>query len=183
MDIKSIFIVVALIGVCKGKLYDTLKVINDVKTLKLNHIDFDCTIFDDSEHLDEDMNIVIEETERQSIPFGFLKEKSENSTETDCEKVSLIVLPIKSVLQSNISCSQNQRKFIQNVCQTILIYSDHDIRMTKNIYKKIECQLVDQPFVFLLIQKNGSLFELFELQVITERMIKLMIWQNGNPTK
>ena len=180
---KTISIFLMLTGLSKGTLYDTLKVINDVKSLKLNHIDFDYTIFDVSEHLDEDLNIVIEEIERQTKPFSVLKTKSDNLTETDCEKASLIVLPIDSVLFSNISCHLNKGKFIQNECETIMMYSDQDTSLTKAIYKKIECQLVDQPFVFLLIQKNESQFELFEIQVIIERMTELMIWKKNNLPK
>ena len=168
------------IGVSEGTLYDTLKMMNNVKTLKLNHIDFDYTIFNDRGHSDEDLNIVIEEIERQTKPFGFFKAKSDNLTKRNSDKASLTVVPIDSVMSTNTtntSCIQNQGKFIQNECQTILMYSNQDITISKNIYKKLECQLVDQPYVFLLIQKNESSFELFEVQVITERMIRLMIWQ------
>ena len=180
---KTIFIFLVLTGLSKGIFYETLKLINDINILKLNHIDFDYTIFDASDHSDEDLNIVIEEIEKQTKPFGVLKTKRDNSTEKDCEKISLIVLPIDSVLSSNISCIQNQGKFIQNECETILMYSDQDISLTKKIYKKLECQLVDQPYVFLLILKNESQFELFEIQVITKRMTKLMLWEKDNLPK
>ena len=68
--------------------------------------------------------------------------------------------------------------FIEKPCHNFLVYSNIRIVLDEMVYQLLKCNLVHQPFVFVLMPNNDEdSLELIEVQIPMMKSVKLISWQ------
>ena len=90
-------------------------------------------------------------------------------------------MPLDLALSTENESCDMKGDFIEKPCYNFLVYSSVGIPYDELFYQQLKCNLVHQPFVFILMPNEDS-FELGELQIPMRRTLKLISWpENGTP--
>ena len=180
---KHIVILITIVSYSNGQLSDVIGFLPDLNAIQLNDINYSTITIGGIDVInDELMHDMVDKIEKQIMPLGYEDQIKCLNQET-CEVPILLLLPIgSSWLQQNQSCEVKGR-FIQNTCQTILIYANYAIEFDSTFYHWIKCNLVHQPVVFVLRKSNSTSFELFEVQIETRMVLNLVTWNNDDPPR
>ena len=137
--------------------------------MNLNHLDLtisDSLLFKTDKILDEEFDTVIQSIHNQS------KFVSGNQS---CETSLLHILTLESLSQAPESeCHSKLGAFIKNPCETYFAYTDS--YPLDNIFKKIECTLDYQPYIFVLVKIDHTNYQLLEVQIPPIRMVVIATW-------
>ena len=179
---KIVIILSTIFSKCSGDLSSFIGFLPDINLIQLNHINSSTITFGIDNESDEIIFTIVEQIEKHVMPIYFEDQNNILNNES-CEVPTLLVLPIDSKwLQQNKSCDVKGR-FIHNPCQTILIYSNHKIEFNPTFYRWMKCNLIHQPIIFIWRQSNKTSFELFEVQLTTERILNLITWIEDEPPR
>ena len=144
---KHIVILITIVSYSNGQLSDVIGFLPDLNAIQLNDINYSTITIGGIDVInDELMHDMVDKIEKQIMPLGYEDQIKCLNQET-CEVPTLVVLPIDSDwLQQNKSCEVKGR-FIQNTCQTILIYANYKIEFDSTFYHWIKCNLIHQAVV------------------------------------
>ena len=121
---------------------------------------------DSSEEPDETLATFIQEIEKISKPIGF-------QTRENCVSPVLRIIPIPSLENPNNTNCNIKGQFIKDACLRFLMFAFKDLLLDDLFISKIRCYFPFQPFIHI-IKKNQALnFDLFEVQVFSNKYIHL----------
>ena len=99
----------------------------------------------------------------------------------NCTIPALKVIPINSIITLNNTECQIKGQFIRDTCQSYLIYASENILLDKYFISKLRCNLIFQPIVHILMKTQNLVYDLYEIQVVSNRYIHLASWDiKGN---
>ena len=137
--------------------------------LDLTHLDLtisDSLLYETDHILDEEFDTVIQIIQNQSKFF---------SGNESCKTPTLNILPMDSLIQSSIDdCTTTPGTFIKNPCVTYFAYSNNYPQ--NDIYEKVNCRLVHQPYIFVFVERSEFEYELLEVQIPSRRMLVIATW-------
>ena len=142
-----------------------------LQLLNLNHLDLitsDSFLYYTDNILDEEFDTIIQIFQNQSKFF---------SGKQSCNSSSLYILPMESLELDHASednCTSTPGKFIKNQCVTYFAFTD--AYPIDNVFKKVECTLDHQPYIFVLVETKDTNYELLELQIPSKRMLVIATW-------
>ena len=179
---KIVTILFTIFSKCSGDLSSLIGFLPDINLIQLHQINSSTISFSMNNESDEIIYTFVEQIEKHVKPIYFEDRNNILNSEL-CEVPTLIVLPIDSQwLQQNGSCDVKGR-FIYNPCQTMLIFANYKVEFDPNLYHWMKCNLVHQPIVFVWMRSNKTSYELFEVQLTTERIVKLITWIEDEPPR
>ena len=95
----------------------------------------------------------------------------------NCTIPALKVIPMNSIITLNNTECQIKGQFIRDTCQSYLIYSSENILvLDKNFISKLRCNLIFQPIVHILMKTRHLTYDLFEIQVFSNKYVHLASW-------
>ena len=118
---------------------------------------------------DETLATFIEDLEKFKIPISFQKQDK-------CIRPVLKVVPIDSFLALNNTECKLKGHFIKNTCQSYLIYAFQNISLDGHFILKLKCNLIFQPIIHILIRAQHLTYDLFEIQVFSNKYVHLASW-------
>ena len=118
---------------------------------------------------DETWALFNDEIERFQKPISF-------QTPDNCSIPTLRVIPMDSILALNNTECQIKGQFIRDTCQSYLIYVFENILLDESFISKLKCNLIFQPIVHILMKTQPLVYDLYEIQVISNRYIHLASW-------
>ena len=123
---------------------------------------------------DETLAAFTEDFEKLKIPTSFQKKDK-------CVRPVLKVVQIDSILALNNTECQIKGQFIKNTCQSYLIYVFENTLLDDSFISKLKCNLIFQPIVYILMKTQNLVYDLYEIQVVSNRYIHLASWDiKGN---
>ena len=179
---KIVTILFTIFSKCSEDLSSFIGFLPDINLIQLHQINSSTISFGIDNESDEIVYTIVEQIEKHVKPIYF-EDRIHILNNDLCEDPKLLVLPINSQwLQQNKSCDVKGR-FIYNPCQTILIYVNYEVEFDPTLYHWMKCNLIHQPIIFVWMQNNKTSFELIEVQLTTERIVKLITWIEDEPPR
>ena len=144
------------------------------------------------QHLDS-MNIDSVEIELTDQPsdetWGFLAEEFDKFQKPtyfqkldNCSMPGLKIISMDSILNLNNTECQIKGQFIRDTCQRYLIYASENILLDKYFISKLRCNLIFQPIVHILMKTHHLVYDLYEIQVFSNRYIHAVSWNINENT-
>ena len=179
----KLVIMIAILQNVLGDLIDITRFLNDINHQYLNFVNFTTLNMKHREFSDEDVAALTDIIANLAKPIAFDNHFEFNHTEIDatCKTNTLVIIPLDlALINANDSCDV-KGDFIEKPCHNFLVYSSIRITFDELFYQQLKCNLVHQPFVFILMPHEDS-FELVEVQVPMRKTLKLISWpENGIP--
>ena len=100
----------------------------------------------------------------------------------NCSIPALKVIPINSIITLNNTECQIKGQFIRDTCQSYLIYASENILLDKYFISKLRCNLIFQPIVHILMKTHHLVYDLYEIQVFSNRYIHVASWNINENT-
>ena len=147
-----------------------------INLLNLDHLDtmkYDSLSYEiNGENLDEDLDILLEVVKNKDIFFT-------TTVEDNCAGFNprLTTFEIFEKME-NSSCKNSPGRFIQDPCESYLLFVQEDYFNEFYFYDQVKCHFKHQPIVHILVEKNPTEFHLLEAQIYSERLILIATW-NG----
>ena len=94
----------------------------------------------------------------------------------NCTIPALKVIPMNSIITLNNTECQIKGQFIRDTCQSYLIYASESILLDIYFISKLRCNLIFQPIVHILMKAQHLVYDLYEIQVMSNRYIHLASW-------
>ena len=113
---------------------------------------------------DETLATFSEDFGKFKIPMSFQKQEK-------CIRPVLKVVPIDSILALNNTECQIKGQFIKDTCQSYFIYAFQNILLDDHFILKLKCNLIFQPIVHILMETQHLTYDLFEIQIFSNRYI------------
>ena len=108
--------------------------------------------------------------------FGKLKKLTSFQKSEKCIRPALKIISISSILPLNNTECQIKGQFIRDTCQTYLIFVFENISLDVNFFLKIRCNFLFQPIIHILKNTQPLVYDLYEIQVFSQRYIHLALW-------
>ena len=160
---------------CHGNSSMLFQFLQDFNFQHLDSMNIDSIEIEPTDRLsDETWALFTEEFEKFRKPTSFQKQDN-------CSIPALKVIPMDSILSLNNTECQIKGQFIRDPCQSYLIYVFEDILIDDSFIFKLKCNLIFQPIVYILMKTQNLVYDLYEIQVVSNRYIHLASWDiKGN---
>ena len=176
----KLIIIIAILQNVLGNLIDITRFLNDINRHNLNFVNFTTLNFIHREFSDEDVAILTDNITNLAKPIAFDNRFEFNHTEIDvtCNTNTLVIIPLDLALSTENESCDVKGDFIEKSCHNFLVYSNIRIVLDEMVYQLLKCNLVHQPFVFVLMPNNDEdSLELIEVQIPMMKSVKLISWQ------
>ena len=139
-----------------------LKTLPRLKVQSLDTFEYN-SILISSKYFDHDGSLATlsEMLEFYDFPLSFGNDASKMPlNETECNDTTLEIIAIDDLeKRTTEQCSCSRPGFIKDDCKSFLIYSDYEVCLLEE-WVNLECQLNQQPFVFLYENLTQTLYEI-----------------------
>ena len=129
---------------------------------------------------DNTISILIEESDKFVKPLSSLL----NNQKENHDMSTLKLIPFEAMInvnKSNPNC-QVKGKFIKESYNSYLIFGyDNIISHQENeetFMNSIKCNFPYQPYVYTFTQKNSYIYDLYEVQVVSQKFVHLATWNS-----
>ena len=171
-------ILLFLICVCNCHANSSMlfKFLQDFNFQHLDSMNIDSIEIEPTDRLpDETWALFTEEFEKFQKPISFQKQDK-------CSIPALKVIPMESMIALNNTGCQIKGQFIRDTCQSYLIYASENILLDKYFISKLRCNLIFQPIVHILMKTHHLVYDLYEIQVFSNRYIHAASWNINENT-
>ena len=166
----SIIFFVICVCNCHGNLQTLFKFLQDFNFQHLDSINIESVEFEPTDQQsDETWALFTEEFQNFQKLTSFQKQDN-------CSKPAIKAIPMDSIMALNNTVCQKKGLFIRDTCQSYLIYAFENILLDEIFISKLKCNLIFQPIVYTLMKTQPSAYDLYEIQVISNRYIHLASW-------
>ena len=125
---------------------------------------------------DESISVFIDEFDK------FVKPLSLENPEEEHNRSTFHIVPVESmdVSSRNQNC-QVKGKFIKESYKSYLVFGDDNIFPDEETFmNSVNCNFPYQPYVYTLIQKDAYSYDLYELQIVSQKSVQLATWNNSD---
>ena len=166
----SILILLNCVCNSHGNLSVLFKFLQDFNFQHLDSMNIDSIEIEQTDQSsDETWALFTEEFEKFQKPTSFQKQDN-------CSIPVLKVIPMDSILALNDKECQMKGQFIRNPCLSYLIYAFENILLDDSFICKLKCNLNFQPIVHILMKTQHLVYDMYEVQIISNRYIHLASW-------
>ena len=166
----SILILLNCVCNCHGNLSVLFKFLQDFNFQHLDSMNIDFIEIEPTDQSsDETWALFTKEFEKFQKPTSFQKQDN-------CSIPALKVIPMDSILALNDKECRKKGQFIRNPCLSYLIYAFENILLDDSFISKLKCNLNFQPIVHILMKTQHLIYDIYEVQVISNRYIHLASW-------
>ena len=170
MELPIFSILIFCVCNCHGSLLILFKFLQDFDFQHLDSMNIDSVEIELTDQpSDETWGFLAEEFEKFQKPTYF--QKLDN-----CSIPALKIISMDSILALNNTECQIKGQFIRDTCQSYLIYSFENTHLDESFISKLKCNLIYQPIVHILMKTEHLVYDLHEIQVISNRYINLASW-------
>ena len=125
---------------------------------------------------DETISVFIDEFDKYVKPLSLENQEKEHNNRS-----TLHIVPVESMVvnSSNQKC-QVKGKFIKESYKSYLVLgNDKNIfPYEKTFLNSLNCYFHHQPYVYTLIQNDTHSYDLYELQIVSQKSVQLATWNN-----
>ena len=179
MVLKTSFCIMALlISNGQGKMLPTL--LHFLEKFNFQHLDLASIDFikvEMADLSDETISAFIDKQDKFVKPLSLETEEKEHTNRS-----TLHIVPVESMVvnSSNQKC-QVKGKFIKESYKSYLVFGDDNIFPDeKTFMNNIKCYFPYQPYVYTLTQKDSYSYNLYELQIVSQKSVQLATWNNSD---
>ena len=166
----SVLFFVICVCNCHGNLPILFKFLQDFNFQHLDSINIESIEFEQTDQQsDETWALFTEEFQNFQKFTSFQKQDN-------CSKPAIKAIPMDSIMALNNTVCQKKGLFIRDTCQSYLIYAFENILLDEIFISKLKCNLIFQPIVYTLMKTHPTAYNLYEIQVISNRYIHLASW-------
>ena len=155
---------------CSRNLIEFTNLLNfdHLDTMKYDSLSYEIN----DENIDEDLEILLEVVKNKDIFFT-------SNVQDNCAGFNLRLTRIDIFEEmKHSSCKNSPGRFIQDPCESYLLYVKENSFDEFHFYDQVECHFKHQPIVHILVEKNPTEFHLLEAQIYSERLMVIATW-NG----
>ena len=169
----------------EGKLLPTL--LHFLENFNFQHLDsaasFDSIKVEIMADLsDESIAVFIDEFDKFVKPISLLVENQEkdHTNGSTLHIVSVESIVVVNSTTTNQKCQVKKGKFIKESYKSYLVLgNDKNIfPYEKTFLNSLNCYFHHQPYVYTLIQNDTHSYDLYELQIVSQKSVQLATWNN-----
>ena len=126
---------------------------------------------------DETISVFIDKQDKFVKPLSLETEEKEHTNRS-----TLHIVPVQSIVVNlNKQNCQFKGKFIKESYKSYLVFGDDNIFPDeKTFMNNIKCYFPYQPYVYTLTQKDSYSYNLYELQIVSQKSVQLATWNNSD---
>ena len=176
MELPIFSILIFCVCNCHGSLLILFKFLQDFDFQHLDSMNIDSIEVELPDHSsDETWALFAEE-------FQNFQKTTSFQVQDNCTIPALKVIPMNSIITLNNTECQIKGQFIRDTCQSYLIYASENILLDKYFISKLRCNLIFQPIVHILMKTHHLVYDLYEIQVFSNRYIHAASWNINENT-
>ena len=164
-----------LLSHCQSKSVTTL--LHFLENFNFQHLDsvsIDFIKVEMADLSDESISVFIDEFDK------FVKPLSLENPEEEHNRSTFHIVPVESmdVSSRNQNC-QAKGKFIKESYKSYLVFGDDNIFPDEETFmNSVNCNFPYQPYVYTFTQKYSYIYDLYEVQVVSQKFVHLATWNS-----
>ena len=177
VSVTTIFLAFVVSPIHGNSLTTTLNFLQNFNFLHLDLVSINFIEVEMTDFSDDNISILIEESDKFVKPLSL-----QNQKENHLYKSTLNVIAFEEMIvnKSNPNNCQVKGKFIKGSYKSYLIFGHDNIFQEdeETFMNSIKCNFPYQPYVYTFAQKNSYIYDLYEVQVVSQKFVHLATWNS-----